>query len=308
MAFNEADHPRNPKDSPNGTGGKFTVKTTVGDDADLDGGVVTPFGKASLATDVVEMLDDQKYYNNRQEEVGTYRCDNGDLLLHGDDSNQTVLIHPQRHEDGTISCTCSTLGGMDEDEIDGILRGTHPHSVRTDEYHTPSVRVTRSSRGQIQVEGDGRDPMRLAWAVNRAAEDWREYEEYHDPVIYDAFEDPDGSFVVPEAGDGGVLFREGMEPNIYTDAPFEDREELRREYVERVSELIHDEYGLDVKDELGERFDARYDMLMNSMREETSKGLANGELGRDAAEWLSKRTDPELNRLGKDWLASHADA
>lgn len=35
MAFNEADHPRNPKDSPNGMGGKFTVKTTTGDDTDL---------------------------------------------------------------------------------------------------------------------------------------------------------------------------------------------------------------------------------------------------------------------------------
>lgn len=35
MAFNEADHPREPKGSPNGMGGKFAVKTSEGDDTDL---------------------------------------------------------------------------------------------------------------------------------------------------------------------------------------------------------------------------------------------------------------------------------
>lgn len=35
MSYNEADHPRNPAGSPNGTGGEYAVKTTVGDDADL---------------------------------------------------------------------------------------------------------------------------------------------------------------------------------------------------------------------------------------------------------------------------------
>lgn len=35
MTWHESDHPRNPKDSPNGTGGKFAVKDATGDDFDL---------------------------------------------------------------------------------------------------------------------------------------------------------------------------------------------------------------------------------------------------------------------------------
>lgn len=33
--YNEADHPRNPAGSPNGTGGEYADKTTIGDDTDL---------------------------------------------------------------------------------------------------------------------------------------------------------------------------------------------------------------------------------------------------------------------------------
>lgn len=302
MAFNEADHPRNPKDSPNGTGGKFTVKTSSGDDSDLDGGTVTPFGKASLATDVVEMLDDQKYYGGRQDEVSTWRCDNGDLLLYGD--NATILVHPQRHEDGSVSCTCSTLGRMSAEEVADIADGDRPAPPATDEYHTPSVHITRSGRGQLQVDGR-QDPMRLKWAVNRAAESWRDYDDACDPVTYKAFEDVDGAFYVYDLTAG---FDEFTEPNEYTEAPFEDRERLRADYVERMSDIIRDEYGLDVKDRLGDQFDARYERLLNDLREDAQYRFDNGDYGRSAAEWLSRRADPGLKRIGGEWLAAHADA
>lgn len=45
--YNEADHPRNPAGSPNGKGGEYTTKTTMGDDTDLSD-TTTSNGKDSL--------------------------------------------------------------------------------------------------------------------------------------------------------------------------------------------------------------------------------------------------------------------